>query len=208
MMKFVPIFTLLYFCSLQAFAQGGMITSFSIQPVNPTEGDEIEIYADVSFPSGGCDLDFIAYPISGTTINATAHHCIGMLTVICNTTDTFELGQLPAGSYTFDLTLTSGAGGPGCSPGFIPDDNDQFQFTVSPAVGIEEFELLKELIYPNPFYDRILLKKPLTSEAIITDINGRIVKVVEPGIQSIDVEALQPAVYIFRYRNATMRLLK
>ena len=191
----------------QLFAQG-IIASISIDPSNPTEGDEVVIYADVSFPSGGCELDYIAYPLNGTTINATAHHCTGLLTVICSITDTFELGQLPPGNYTFDLTLTSGAGGPGCSPGFIPDDNDQFQFTVSPAVGIDELELLKELIYPNPFDDRLLLKKPLTSEAIITDINGRIVKVVEPGIQSIDVEALQPAVYIFRYRNATMRLLK
>jgi len=54
-----------------------------------------------------------------------------MLTTICNTIDTFVISPLAAGTYSFDLTLTSGFGGPPCTPGFVPDDNQLFTFIVT-----------------------------------------------------------------------------
>lgn len=206
-MKHLFTFFLFSIFSFQLLAQG-TIVGFSVNPPNPTVADEVEVYVDVSFPSGGCELDDQNFGLNGTSITASAHHCVGLLTVICNTTDTFAIGQLPAGNYTFDLTLTSGSGGPGCTPGIVPDDNDQFQFTVSPSVGIDEVEELHGFIYPNPFKDEIQLKRPLQSEAVITDLNGRTVRTIQPGIQTIDVTSLPPAVYIFRYRNTASRLLK
>lgn len=192
---------------IQILAQG-TIVSLSVNPPNPTEGDEVEVYADVSFTSGGCDVDFIAYPISGTTINATAHHCIGLLTVICNTTDTFELGQLPAGNYTFDLALTSGAGGPNCSPGIVADDNDQFPFTVSPAVGIEEVKNLKGFAYPNPFVDILNLKRPFSGIAIITDASGKRVAEIASGATQVDLSNLPNGIYVLHIGNSKLRLVK
>ena len=192
---------------IQILAQG-TIVSLSVNPPNPTEGDEVEVYADVSFTSGGCDVDFIAYPISGTTINATAHHCIGLLTVICNTTDTFELGQLPAGNYTFDLTLTSGAGSPNCSPGIVADDNNQFQFTVSPTVGIDEFKELDGFAYPNPLVDVLNLKRPLANTAIITDASGKQVAEVPSGNRQVDLSHLPNGIYVLHIGNSKLKLVK
>ena len=62
---------------------------------------------------------------------ASAQHCLGVLASICNITDTFVILPLSAGTYTFDLTLTSGFGGPPCNAGGSVDDNQNFQFTVS-----------------------------------------------------------------------------
>ena len=71
---------------------------------------------------------------------------MGMLTAICNTTDTFEFNPLSAGTYIFDLTLSSGFSGPPCTAGIVPDDYDTITFYVSPSVGIEEHTTNKELL--------------------------------------------------------------
>lgn len=204
------LLTLFFFSSFwfQLYAQGGAIVSLSVSPPNPTVSDEIEVYANVSFPSGGCDLDFIAYPLNGTTINASAHHCVGLLTVICNTTDTFELGQLPAGNYTFDLTLTSGAGGPNCTPGIVADDNDQLQFIVSPSVGIDELEYLEDFIYPNPVSDVFYLKRPFASTAIITDADGKRVGEIPSGNRQVDLSHLPNGIYVLQIGNSRLKLVK
>jgi len=207
-MKQLFTFCLFSLFSFQLFAQGGTIVSFSINPPNPVEGDDIEVYADVSFPYSGCDLEFIAFPLNGTDILATAHHCNGLLTSICNTTDTFELGQLPAGDYTFDLTLTSGQGGPGCSPGIVPDDNDQFQFTVSPSVGIDEIENLDGFVFPNPVNDVLNLKRPLANTALITDASGKRVAEIASGTKQADLSHLPNGIYVLHIGNSRIKLVK
>jgi hypothetical protein len=69
-----------------------------------------------------------------------------MLSTICNTTDTFKLNPLAVGTYSFDLTLSSGFGSSPCTAGISPDDNDVFTFNVVTSVGIEEHTSNKELI--------------------------------------------------------------
>ena len=49
-------------------------------------------------------------------------------------------------TYIFDLTLSTGFGGPPCSPGIVPDDYDTITFYVSPSVGIEEYTTNKQLL--------------------------------------------------------------
>ena len=70
-----------------------------------------------------------------------------MLTAICNTTDTFKLNPLAVGTYTFDLTLSSGFGGPPCTAGIVPNDNDIITFNVVTSVAIEEQTTKKELLH-------------------------------------------------------------
>jgi hypothetical protein len=69
-----------------------------------------------------------------------------MLTTICNTTDTFKFNPLSAGTYIFDLTLSTGFGGPPCSPGIVPDDYDTITFYVSSPTSIQEHTTNKELL--------------------------------------------------------------
>ena len=113
----------------------GTIGTFQISPFQPTTNDTIYVFADVQFPFSDCQLDpnNLLHSVTGNSIMASAHHCLGILTSICNITDTFVILPLAAGTYTFDLTLTSGFGGPPCTAGIIPDDNQDFQFIVSPC---------------------------------------------------------------------------
>tara|TARA_B110000046_G_scaffold129427_1_gene135907 strand:+ start:306 stop:734 length:429 start_codon:yes stop_codon:yes gene_type:complete len=96
--------------------------------------------------SSGCPLDMKSHSVLGNNIVASTQHCIGIAAAICNTTDTFKLNPLAVGTYTFDLTLSSGAGGPPCTAGIVADDNDVITFNVDNSVGIEEQTTKKELL--------------------------------------------------------------
>ena len=124
----------------------GSIISLTVSPTYPTETDTVYIYASLSFASSSCPLDVKSHSILGNNIVASTQHCLGMLSAICYNTDTFKINPLSTGTYTFDLTLSSGFGGPPCSPGIIPDDYDTITFNVSTFVGIEEHATNKELI--------------------------------------------------------------
>ena len=124
----------------------GSISSLTISPVNPNNTDTVYIYAELLFTSSGCPLDFKSFNILGNNILASTQHCIGIAAAICNTTDTFKLNPLLAGTYLFDLTLSSGGGEPPCTAGIVPDDNDIISFSVVNSVGIEEHTTNKELL--------------------------------------------------------------
>jgi len=124
----------------------GSISSLTISPVNPNNTDTVYIYAELLFTSSGCPLDMKSHSVLGNNIVASTQHCIGIAAAICNTTDTFKINPLAVGTYTFDLTLSSGAGGPPCTAGIVADDNDVITFNVVTSVGIEEQTTKKELL--------------------------------------------------------------
>ena len=132
----------------------GSISSLTISPVNPNNTDTIYIYAELLFTSSGCPLDMKSHSVLGNNIVASTQHCLGMLTTICNTTDTFKLNPLAVGTYTFDLTLSSGFGGPPCTAGIVPDDNDVITFSVVTSVEIEEQTTKKELLHTTDLLGR------------------------------------------------------
>lgn len=206
-MKCTPTLLLLFFLATNSFAQG-TIQSITVSPENPTINDDVSIYVDVQFNSGDCAVDDQGLGLNGTDIAAYAHHCTGALTVICNTTDTFELGQLAAGAYTFDFTLTSGFGGPGCSPGFIPDDDDQLQFVVSTNVGIDELAISEDFVFPNPVEDVLNLRKSLSVPLTITNISGQTILKVPIGETRLDVSGLKPGLYFLKSDFGKTRFIK
>ena len=124
----------------------GSISSLTISPANPNNTDTVYIYAELSFTSTGCPLDVKSYSIIGNTVVASTQHCLGIATAICNTTDTFKLNPLLVGTYLFDLTLSNGSGGPPCTAGIVPSDNDIITFNVVSSVGIEEHSTNKKLL--------------------------------------------------------------
>ncbi|MFM1876454.1 MAG: hypothetical protein RL266_2191 [Bacteroidota bacterium] len=204
-----PLFFLILFTffSCQIFAQG-IIQGISVHPSNPTVSDDIEIYVQLQFTSGSCEADDQGFGLNGATISAYAHHCVGMLTVICETADTFELGQLPAGNYTFDMSLSSGFGGPGCSPGIVVDDTEQFQFTVSPSVGIHEPTTADGFFYPNPVVDVMNFPSPLAQSATISNVAGQVVKLLSFGTQQVEMTDLNSGIYILHLGSQKVRILK
>ena len=135
------------------FGQGSII-SLTVFPTYPTETDTVYIFAELSFSSSDCELLAKIDYISANNITASTQHCLGMLTTICNTTDTFKFNPLSSGAYIFDLTLSTGFGGPPCSPGFVPDDYDTITFYVSSPSLIEEQETNKELLKVTDLFGR------------------------------------------------------
>ena len=132
----------------------GSISSFTISPVNPNNTDTIYIYSELLFCCSNCSLDMESHSVVGNNIEASTQHCLGMLSEICNTTDTFKLNPLAVGTYTFDLTLSSGFGSSPCTAGISPDDNDVFTFNVVTSVAIEEHTTNKELLKVTDLFGR------------------------------------------------------
>lgn len=114
-------------------------TNISVQPANPTNLSPIMILTDMYFPSGGCGEHTQFFTFSGNTIYASALHCLGPLTFICNYTDTFSIGTIAPGNYSFIFNLNSGAGTIPCSPGIVPGPTDTLNFVVSTATAISDY---------------------------------------------------------------------
>lgn len=141
--------------------QAQQILNIYSVPANPTTADSVYILVDCQFTSGGC-APYIQnhYFITSTDIGASALHCLGPLAFICNYTDTFSLGMLAAGNYTFTFQLDEGHGGPPCTPGIVPGPNDSYNFTVSVPTSVEEIQENTFVIYPNPSATQIEIQNP------------------------------------------------
>ena len=116
----------------------GTITSIEVIPAMPTIADSVYLVGHFQFTSGGCDKQFFTASLVGNHVVASAQHCTGMLTYICDVSDTLNLGILPFGTYTVDLTLSSGAAPIPCTPGIVPDDNDSTSFNVIAPTAVAE----------------------------------------------------------------------
>lgn len=177
---------LLFICGLffSSLSHGqGSILGFTVAPQSPSETDFVKVYVGLSFTSGDCPLDDKDHSTNGLVTDAYVHHCVGILTYICNTVDTFNLGYLPTGSHKFRLVLSSGAAPPPCTPGIIADDVDSISFVVSMATGISDYRQIDKavIIYPNPIANSatIRINSNLPAEELefkLIDIFGRSVR--------------------------------
>lgn len=191
------VFFMAMFCtSIQA--QFGSISSIVVSPSQPTENDTIVVFVHNQFSSGGCELENSNFGLNGNVIKASAHHCIGMLTVICDYIDTFAIGTLNAGNYSFEMTLSIGSGNIPCTPGIIPDDLDTFSFHVSPITAINEMDINKLDIYPNPFSDQLKIKTKEPTHIILTDIYGKIVLSEKIRKEWVNTQNLKSGIYSYQ----------
>ncbi|MEI6489514.1 MAG: T9SS type A sorting domain-containing protein [Bacteroidota bacterium] len=181
------------------------ILSLTVSPASPTTNDYVKVYADCMFTSGGCSVFNTSFYTSGNDIEASAEHCVGMLSVICGATDTFNLGNLSAGIHRFRLTLNVGYGGPPCSPGIVPDDIDTLQITVSPATGIVTWSLASSQVsmVPNPMNESTTIQLSndilmLHPNIVLYDALGRVVREIK-SVKStsiiIEREKLKAGIY-------------
>jgi len=203
----VLIFSIL-FINYTTYNAQNIISSVLINPSNPTTDDTIYIYTNMQFTSSSCELDVSSVNVNGLVISTNSHHCLGMLTTICQTTDTFKLAPLSAGTYEIFSILTSGYGGPPCTPGIIYDDTDTTTFTVVNST-TQIFNNDKNYdirFYPNPnngmlnysiinsevFYDKI----------IIYSINGKIINSYSINSNKGHINLnLERGIYFIRIKN-------
>ena len=205
----IKILTILFLCSIvQSNAQ--WINSITLVPSNPTTTSQIKVLAALSFSSGSCDDHTQSNFISGTTIYASALHCLGPLSFICNYTDTFTLGQLAAGNYRFLLNVNEGASPSPCTPGIVPGPSDSLHFTVSALTILDELKANETKVNYNSFQKTIDLNLTdnhfgLSIQVISAD--GRLLQSVwrsEKNI-SLDAASLKPGLYLIRViQNSTL----
>ena len=180
------------------------INSITMSPAVPTELDTIYFYANVDFPSGGCNDKMMSSGVSLPYLYGGALHCLGPLAFICNDIDTFKFDPLPPGSYTFIYQVDAGGGPSPCTPGIVPGPSDSVGFTVFPVVNINETGLDNSFqLFPNPATDfTILILKNNSTEnqkLKILGLNGRLVK--ELAVRKnmkIDTSDLENGIYLIQ----------
>lgn len=188
------------------------ILGFTVDPATPSTTDFVKVYVDLEFGYSNCDVDSKGHSTAGTATDAYAHHCQGMLATICNITDTFDLGFLPAGANVFRFTLSSGFGGPGCSPGIVPDGTDSVNFIVTPSTGIADLNWngAQVLFYPNPMITNAKLLvhpsvKIKNAELRIINVLGKTLhtaKNIQTNEISIHSDGMPKGIYFYELSEA------
>jgi hypothetical protein len=197
-------------------ARSQWINSISISPQFPSSIDTIYIYADCSFPSGSCDQHIQGVVPNGNTLQAFATHCIGMLTFICNYTDTFKLDPLSPGNYLFDFQVNSGSLPSPCNPGIAPGPKDSLRFTVTSANFVHTLTAGAYSIYPNPSNGKFYLKRkpglnPIGEESyFVYDPFGKVAcqGVLHSQMQELDISNLNDGVYLLQINQGQQTSLQ
>jgi hypothetical protein len=201
-----PFLLLLLFSFFVSFSNAQWINSFTLIPSNPTNLSQIKILANISFPSASCNDHTKSLFVSGSNIYASALHCLGPLTVICNYTDTFSIGQLAAGNYNFVLNINHGGWPSPCTPGIVPGPTDSLSFVVSVATAVNELNELK----PNIIYDRNNRQIVITAlvsmqkaQIQLLSLDGKLQKTFSgnSGKLQLDVSEMNSGMYLIRIRN-------
>jgi hypothetical protein len=134
------------------FAQFGQVTNVQIIPANPTDADQVKAVVQVMLGGSPCTLDISTNNIIGNTIELSNYYCEGMLTMICNRTDTINLGTLAAGTYSLNVNMWSG-----CSPYVAVDSALSNGFTVSVFSGVAAVDEKSGFkLFPNPTNNSIV----------------------------------------------------
>lgn len=190
-----------------SYAQS-MILSLMTAPEYPTTIDTIYIYAEYQFPSSPCMLDSKGVTPVGKEILAFAHYCLGPLTALCHSIDTFKLEPLPEGEYDFVLSLSTGMGDVPCSPGIIIDDLDTLSFSVSLFSGSIDLPADDFHVFPNPTSEKLFFSKALENNGKIISIKGKEIMDIPAGATEADITILPAGVYLFRTNKATFRWVR
>lgn len=191
---------------LSARAQYGTINSMTIIPASPTTVDTVKLIADVTVGYSSCWLMGSNFNfLSPGNYMVDAFYCMGMLAALCNSTDTFTLGVLPAGTNNIYMTLRSAQNaGPDPCTVFSPLDTDTVQVTVSVSTGIPDGEMgpLRIVrIEGDGFVIKGMERMQGNRDFALYSITGRMVfnKNLSEGENKIS-PTLSPGIYFYRLR--------
>jgi len=172
------LFVLISLMFLSFNSNGQNIIQLKINPLQPTTQTPVHLIADLAFSSGNCTDKTLFINQAANIFSANSIHCLGPLSFICNDSDTFNIGLLPAGNYSFYFQLNEGFGPFPCVPGIVPGPLDSISFQVSSVSGVDELENSFLKVHPNPVVDYLNLEfRANNSNAVleIHDLRGSIV---------------------------------
>jgi hypothetical protein len=158
------------------------------------------------------------------TITANPGTSVGPYTPITFSTTTTAGGTNPSFQWMLNKVNIPGATGATYTSGML-SNNDVISvkmtsneacatdinaisndLTIKINTGINAVEPNNIVVYPNPVQDVLNVKAECSNcGATITDVAGRLLQTVslQKGVNSIDVKALQPGIYILRYTDGT-----
>lgn len=184
------------------FAQWGTINAIKIIPTQPTSTDFVQLVAQTVFPSSGCDRTRDTVVINSWEIHVQAFHTLGPLTVICNASDTFSLGQLPAGQYTLIYDLFD-------DPTTQLLDSDTLYFSiqqVSTRQKILQYDNI--VVFPNPASSQIIIQPQNEEDKYSFELysfDGRLITKESNciGRKELITSDLQKGIYFLAISNIT-----
>jgi hypothetical protein len=189
--------------------QAQFIQNLRTDPIAPLAGDPVSVLVDVAFQSASCDEKTISLVQTGPgRFEATALHCLGIMTVICYDTDTLDLGALAAGNYRLVYQVSSGFGPMPCTPGIVPGAMDSIDFYVGPTTGsvdIKDDQGVK--VFPNPTNGLVriaggALDVPLNWSLTALGSSAIFVEGELTGSGEISLDAFPSGVYLLVCRDA------
>jgi hypothetical protein len=130
-----------------------------------------------------------------------ASHSVGVLTIICHSADTLNVGKLNAGKYKLIYTLAANS---------VTYDIDTISFTVQQTVGVEFNAGSDEKveIYPNPATNKIIISfyRLLAGETRISIINISEQLMMHARFQNqkqfeMDVSILRKGIYLVKIQT-------
>lgn len=145
-------FIALIVCCITYHSQGQWIQTLELRPEMPTTADSIYLIATVQTPNSTCNLNHTEVTIENSVVGVNACYAHGLLTAICQRTDTISLGKIEeVGSYEllFMASLT-GFEDTTCT---APQGSmmSSFNFTVDLANPVSAVNPASDFnIYPNP----------------------------------------------------------
>lgn len=154
------------------------IQSVTIIPASPSDTQHVKAVVTTQFSSGSCPLINSVINIQNDTVRLTAVYTLGMLTVICNATDTFDLGILPCTMHGLAVTVAESGSITGVDLATHP-----LTITCVPT-GIRTIPADQEfLLFPNPASRELTVK--------VTNENNTMVKI---SILNVIGEKIYPSI--------------
>jgi hypothetical protein len=196
------IFSMLIFISVDLIscfvAAQGSINNLKIIPQNPVMSDTIHVVGNVTINSAPCTLLNITHFLNGNNLVVNAYHCYGMLSVLCNSSDTCKINPLLPGTYNLTFYLWTGYSCP--SPPMLQCvDTAHSTFTVTLVSEVPEyFQRAEIIIYPNPNRGDFFLSTGIGGgELMILTADGRLLdkRTLVPGKNEVSLD-LAPGLYL------------
>ena len=192
---------LVSFLLLQVSAQAQNIQNITYIPASPGPLDSVKVVVDLVFTSGSCEMQFENHSINNDSIRINVFHCPGALTVICNTSDTVNLGILNPGTYITELIVhTSSWSAPDPCSDVNPTDSASIPLTVLPPNGIKEFSKDVYSLSFNYAANILMLHGPAQKKMKVLLFNSLGALVLEKEIDSsmlLSVSELGAGVYFY-----------
>lgn len=156
-MKKNPLFLFLFIISLVPYSKAQWIQTLEILPASPTVADSIYLIATVQTPNSTCALNQSVVTIENGVVGVNACYAHGLLTAICQRTDTISIGKIDQPG-TFELLFMASLTDFGDTTCTTPQGSmmSSIEFMVDIADAVSETPTTRGFdIYPNPSHGQV-----------------------------------------------------